>query len=97
MRSLINATTTMNGSTGRQLRTGVMGMIQLRKGDAVVPRFYCGPVWAKSKRLGSLRPCRPSLSSEAERCSAARHCEGILEPRPCATRPSHALPSAAAA
>ena len=91
MLSFINATTTINGITERQVRTGVMGMIQLCGADAVSPRLYCGPVLVKRKRLGSLRWYRPSLWCEAERCRAARHCEAIQEPRSCATRPSNAL------
>ena len=91
MLSLINATTAMNGITERQVRTGAMGMIQLRGADSVSPRLYCGPVVVKCKRLGSLRSCRPSLRCEAERCRAARHCESIQEPRTSATWPSHAL------
>ncbi len=91
MRSFINATTTINGITERQGRTGVMGMIQLRGADAVSPRLYCGPVLVKCKRLGSLRSYRPSLWCEAERCRPVRHCEAIQEPRSCAMWPSHAL------
>jgi hypothetical protein len=96
MRSFINAITAMNGMTGRQIRTGVQGMVQLREAGSVAPRFYCGPVWVRRKRSGSLRTSQPSCWSGAEHCPAARCGEVIREPRSCEKRPSHALPSVTA-
>jgi len=91
MRNSINATTA-NGMTGRQVRTNVRGMVQLRKAGSVAPRFYRGPVLARGKCFGNLCIGRPSCWSGAQHCRVMRLCEDLQEPRSCATKPGHARP-----
>jgi hypothetical protein len=91
MRSLIHATTT-NGFSGRQGRTGVVGMVQLRKHDARPPRLYCDPVSARPKDLLGLRSCRGFQWREAS-CRPSCHREDLGRPRGRSARPCRAAAS----
>ena len=91
MRNFINANSLTSGIAGRQDRTDVMGLMQLRNLAAGAPRVYCEPVVTERNCLGSLRSCRPSSWRESKRCRTVRHCGAKHRPAICATRPSRGL------
>jgi hypothetical protein len=93
MRSFINANTLTSGIVGHQVRTDVMGMIQLRNLAAGFPCVYCGPVLAKRSCIDSLRSCQRSHWRDSLRCRTARtrHCGTKRRPSTCAARPSYRL------
>ena len=74
MRSFIYASTAMSVVTGRQGRTGMVGMNLLRNEDSLPPRLACGAaseqprcrldIRSRCRRATRLSSCRPTCHGE---------------------------------
>ncbi len=80
MRSFIYASTAMNVVTGRQGRTGVVGMNLLRNEDSLSPRLPCGAASEQPRcRLGIDSRCLRAARMSS--CQPTRHGEQKHHPR----------------